>query len=152
MNIQTKQAFGEGLNEQNKELQMEHHWKFYRKDKRLVRSWKTWHPNISVIFKDLVFLASCGLAFCSLETTLSYSCLWGAGACAWLILLTQLEGSKQLQCCSSGLCCGSCFFSLQDLCAAFRYTLVASCWSSRFYTSQVGEIHMDLLPSVEWCD
>lgn len=45
----------------------------YRRDKRLVRSWKKWYPNISVIFKDLIFLASCGLTFCYLETTLSYS-------------------------------------------------------------------------------
>lgn len=35
MNIQTKQVFGEHLNEQNKEPQVEHHQKFLRKGKKV---------------------------------------------------------------------------------------------------------------------
>lgn len=45
MNIQTKQAFGEGLNEQNKELQMEHHWKFVQKGQKVGEELKDTTPK-----------------------------------------------------------------------------------------------------------
>lgn len=73
MNIQTKQQFGERLNEQNKEPHVEHHWKLLRKGEKVGEELKDVTPKYFSNIQQLHFLASYGLTFGYLESTLSDS-------------------------------------------------------------------------------